>query len=185
MITEEEAKRKLLVKNLALEKAELEKDRLEAEQIARKEKTLRLEQEMILKNKELTTTALLVNQHQEVLNQLKKQLETFKDSANQPTLKQAQQLIRNNLSITEDWGQFKNHFDQVHPDFFQKLSEQFPNLSQNDIRHCAYIRMRMSTKEIARMFNIAATSVQISRVRMKKKMKLGKETDLRTFILSF
>lgn len=62
------------------------------------------------------------------------------------------------------------------------MIESFQDLSQNDLRHCAYIRMGMSTKEIARLFNINPTSVQINRVRLKKKLKLGPAEDLIHYI---
>ncbi|MBK8505824.1 MAG: hypothetical protein IPL46_28700 [Saprospiraceae bacterium] len=61
----------------------------------------------------------------------------------------------------------------------------FPNLTQNDLRHCAYIRMRLSTKEIAELMNVNPTSVQIARVRLKKKMGLPEEIDLRNHIINF
>ncbi len=172
---------------MELEKAQIENARLDAERRAKQEKNLRLEQEMSLKNKELTTTTLLANQHNEVLVQIQKRLDELKgDKANQASaISQMKKLIRNNISFQNDWTHFKTHFDHVHPAFFQQLSERHPTLSQNDLRHCAYMRMRMSTKEIARMFNINPTSVQISRVRMKKKMNLDKETDLRQYVLSF
>ncbi|MEM9824854.1 MAG: hypothetical protein AAF985_27465, partial [Bacteroidota bacterium] len=184
LLEQETTKRKLLVNNMELEKAQLENARLDAERIAKQEKNMRLEQEMGLKNKELTTSTLMVNKHNEVLSQLDKRLAELNGNKeqNETAINQMKQLIRNNISLQNDWENFKTHFDSVHPDFFKILSDRHPELSQNDIRHCAYMRMRMSTKEIARMFNINPTSVQISRVRMKKKMSLTKETDLRQYI---
>jgi hypothetical protein len=77
------------------------------------------------------------------------------------------------------------NFEEVHPDFFSKLKKAHPALSSNDIKHCACIKMNFETKEIARFFNIKASSVQIGRVRLKKKMNLSDEVDLRSYILNF
>ena len=185
---EEETKMKnqLLVNKLELEKTQLKNARLEVEQIVKQEKTLRLEREMLLKNKELTSTTLLASKHNEVLSKINKRLSDIKTPGNnRKVFSELQSLIRNNISIENEWSQFKVHFEKVHPDFFKGLKEKHPRLTQTDLRHCAYIKMRMSTKEIARMFNINATSVQTSRVRMKKKMKLDKATDLWQYILGF
>lgn len=187
LIEKETAKHQLQMNSLELEKAQIENARLDAEKRAKQEKNLRLEQEMSLKNKELTTSTLLANKHNEVLTQINKRLEELNGSKNKNStvINQMRKLVRNNISLQNDWEHFKTHFDHVHPDFFENLTANHPQLSQNDIRHCAYMRMRMSTKEIARMFNINPTSVQISRVRIKKKMSLTKEEDLRQYILGF
>ena len=76
------------------------------------------------------------------------------------------------------------HFEEVHPRFFQALTQRTPGLSLTDIRHCAYIRLDLDTKEIARLLNIAPTSVQIARVRLKKKLELDRTQDLKEFIRS-
>jgi hypothetical protein len=77
------------------------------------------------------------------------------------------------------------NFEEVHPGFFSRLKKMYPKLSTVDIKHCTCIKMNMGTKEIARFFNIKITSVQIARVRIKKKMNLPKNVDLRTHILNF
>jgi len=170
---------------LAKDKALLENQRLEMEQAARTEKNLRLEQEVSLRNKELTTSTILISQQKKTLEDINTKLSEMKiaESGNKEILKNIKKIIRNNTSIEDDWANFKKHFEQVYPDFFENLSSRFSNLTQNDLRHCAYIRMQLNTKEIARLLNINPTSVQISRVRLKKKLNIGKEIDLRQFIM--
>ncbi len=77
------------------------------------------------------------------------------------------------------------NFEEVHPGFFSRLKKTHPGLSSNDIKHCACMKMNFDTKEIARFFNIKAPSVQIGRVRLKKKMGLPDSADLRSYILDF
>jgi FixJ family two-component response regulator len=77
------------------------------------------------------------------------------------------------------------NFEEVHPGFFSRLHKTYPKLSPIDIKHCACIKMNMDTKEIARFFNIKVTSVQIGRVRIKKKMNLPESVDLRSHIINF
>ncbi len=182
----ENTKRQLLINKMELERTQLMNINLEVEKRAKQEKNLRLEQEMILKNKELTTTTLLASKHNELLATINKRLSDLREpNGKKEVIQQLKSLIRNNISIENESEQFKTQFEKVHPDFFKILSTKHPRLSQTDLRHCAYMRMRMTTKEIARLFNINATSVQTARVRMKKKMELDKGTDLRQYILSF
>lgn len=185
-VEQEKAKQQLLENEIALMKAELEKEQLENEQRKRQEETLLLEQEVLLKNKELTTSTLLINQHNIVLKKITAQLDELKSNTpNKNTgIKAIKKLIRSSTNLENDWDDFKLHFENVHPDFFIKLGNLHPKLSQIDNRHCAYMRMKLTTKEIARLLSISPTSVQMSRVRLKKKMNLGKETDLRNYILN-
>ncbi len=62
------------------------------------------------------------------------------------------------------------------------MTKKFPELTQNDLRLCSYIKMRLPNKEVARMLNVDTASIHMSHYRIKKKMKLEKETDLAGFI---
>jgi DNA-binding CsgD family transcriptional regulator len=105
-----------------------------------------------------------------------KRREDFKDIYN---------IIENYKQLDKDWKLMIANFEEVHPGFFSRLKHKFPMLSPTDIKHCACIKMNMDTKEIARFFNIKITSVQISRVRIKKKMNLSDDDDLRSYIINF
>ena len=80
--------------------------------------------------------------------------------------------------VDKDWDQFKKHFQEVHPDFFKSLTGKFPALTSNDLKLCAYIRINLNNKEIARMLNVTPDSVKKARQRLKKKIELGQEDDL-------
>lgn len=83
----------------------------------------------------------------------------------------------------KDWELVNNHIENIHPEFVSNLKKKCPTLSVNDIKHCACIRLNLDTKEIARFFNVKPSSIQTSRVRLKKKFGLPDTTDLREFIL--
>jgi len=160
---------------------------LEAETKAREEKTLRLQQEITLKNNELVTSTLMLNQQHKFLEEVGQLIREIESSVN-PTksqLRRLSRLVKTNLSVDKNWENFRKQFDHVHPNFVRRIEHNYPVLTQNDLRHCAYIRMRLSTKEIAELMNVNPTSVQIARVRLKKKMALPEEVDLRSHIINY
>ncbi len=181
----EKAKQQILENEIDLMKNKLENEQLENERRKRNEENLILEQKILLKNKELTTSTLLINQHNSVLKKISTELDALKtnSTSSKTPVREIKKLIRSSTNFENDWDDFKLHFENVHSNFFTHLDNIHPNLSQTDARHCAYIRMKLSTKEIARLMGISATSVQMARVRLKKKMALGKETDLRNYIV--
>lgn len=79
---------------------------------------------------------------------------------------------------------FRVYFEQVHPDFFDKLSSRFPVLTQNDLRLCAFLYLGMSTKEIAALTHREVRSVESSRLRLRKKLDLPSDTGLHDFLKS-
>ena len=93
------------------------------------------------------------------------------------------QLFKNEIETDKHWHIFNENFESLHKGFFDKLTSISPKLTQQDLKHCAFIKMNFETKEIATMFNVKPTSVQISRVRLKKKLGLSHEEDLIQFIL--
>ena len=74
-------------------------------------------------------------------------------------------------------------FEKVHPRFFEIIRSQFPDLTQHDLRLCAYVKVGMDNKEIAQISNITDNAVRKSLYRMKKRMQLDPETELRGYLL--
>lgn len=141
------------------------------------------------KQKQVAADALYMNQKNAILSEIESVLmRTLSDkkllkSTNE--FKKIFDIINSFKQLDKDWKMFVANFEEVHPGFFSRLKKTHPLLSSNDIKHCACIKMNFGTKEIARFFNIKASSVQISRVRLKKKMNLPDSIDLRTYILNF
>lgn len=141
------------------------------------------------KQKQVAADALYLNQKNtmlsEIENNLTKALSDTKYSKSGIEFRKIFDIISSYKQLDKDWKMLIANFEEVHPGFFSRLKKTHPQLSPGDIKHCACIKMNFGTKEIARFFNIKAPSVQIARVRLKKKMDLPEQSDLRSYILNF
>ena len=166
-----------------LQKEELEKIRVE--QMLETEEHERLKERLEYKERELASNTMFMLQKNKMLTDLKEKIGTIKVSNDEQLRKQVNNIDRNiemNMNFDDDWQKFKLHFAEVHPNFFEKLYQENNALNNNDTRFCAYIRMGLTTKEIAQLMGISAGSVQKARYRLKKKLELDKEVNLIEFI---
>jgi DNA-binding CsgD family transcriptional regulator len=99
-------------------------------------------------------------------------------------LKRMMKTVDDENTVETDWNQFSMHFDSVHSNFLMVIKERFPNLSPSELKLCAYLRMNLSTKEIAQLMNISARSVEVSRYRLRKKLQLPSEVNFFSYFLS-
>ena len=147
----------------------------------------KLEVEIKYKNQELATTTLHLVQKAEILLTVQEALNQIQEKNKDPLVKKDVQHLLNLLNfdvkLDEDWEHFAHHFDQVHVDFLTRLREQFPQLSSSDYKLCAFLRMNLSTKEIAPLLNISVRGVEGSRYRLRKKLNLPNDANLTEFIL--
>ncbi len=151
-------------------------------------KTEKLQAEIEHKNQELASATLHLLQKSEILTKTGSQLQKIaQNSEEAETRKAIQALIRvleRDAAFDEEWEQFSLHFDQVHSDFLKRLQAQYPLLTLKDQRLCAYLRMNLSSKEIAQLMNISVRSVEVSRYRLRKKLKMGNsEENLVEFLM--
>lgn len=138
------------------------------------------------KNKDIINYALNMVQQKQFLKMIKEELSSvFNRNKNLADLDRIISKISYNDDHDDEWERLKIHFDTVHSGFFSRLKEKYPTLTQSEMQHCSYIKLQLPTKEIARMLNIDPKSVQASRYRIKKKMNLDLNTDLREVIESF
>lgn len=86
--------------------------------------------------------------------------------------------------MDEDWEHFAQHFDKVHSDFVYTLKEKFPSITANELKLSAYLRMNLSTKEIAQLMNISVRGVEISGYRLRKKLGISSEVNLFNFLMN-
>ncbi|MCH7400921.1 triple tyrosine motif-containing protein [Belliella kenyensis] len=146
-------------------------------------------QEIQLKDKELATATMHLITKNGFIDHLKTNLGgIIKKSKNQEVKNEIQKVIKNiekNIAEDEDWEQFEIHFDQVHGDFMSRFKKVYPTLSPQEIKLSAYLRMNLSTKEIAYLMNISVRGVEIARYRLRKKLELVREENLQEFILKF
>lgn len=143
--------------------------------------------EVELKTKELASYAMQITQKNETLQNMKEQLNNISKKVNPDAQRHLQKLIKNiekSTSQKEDWEKFEGYFDQVYEDFTRRLRDKYPNLTPNDIKLCAYLRMNLTTKEIAPLLNISVRGVEVSRYRLRKKMNLSKDQNLIEFMMN-
>jgi ligand-binding sensor domain-containing protein/DNA-binding CsgD family transcriptional regulator len=145
--------------------------------------------ELNAKNRELAYSTMHLLQKSEFINSIKNDISEVKNFLKDPIAKKELRKIISKLQedqrLEEDWERFSTHFDKVHHDFFRRLKSDHPNLSSKDLKLCAYLRLNLSTKEIAPLLGISIRGVEISRYRLRKKLNLDKSTNLNEYMISY
>lgn len=146
----------------------------------------KLEAELELQNAELAQATMHLVQKAEVLNDIKEELlaltRKYTGSISVTELKKMIKTLGEDTAIETEWDQFAHHFDKVHSNFLTRLKQKHPDLTPGEMKLCAYLRMNLSSKEIAQLMHITIKSVELSRYRLRKKLGLGREESLFDFI---
>lgn len=141
------------------------------------------------KNKELANTTLHIIHKNKILNAIKFQLGNLIDGSVPLTKKQQidQLLAKINKELKNEKFQelFDEYFDDVHQDFISRLKDAHTELSARELRLCAYLKMNLSTKEIAPLMNISIRGVEIGRYRLRKKLNLDRDESLLDYLMKF
>ncbi|MDC6367527.1 MULTISPECIES: triple tyrosine motif-containing protein [Flavobacteriaceae] len=166
---------------IARNKREMELAKAQNEKEIIKIKNEQLKKEFQSKSNELAASTMSIIKKNELLSKIKEQL--ISSVADKNSVKPIIQIIDTNLGQKDDWEFFKEAFNNADRKFLKKLKKAHPNLSPNDIKLCAYLRLNLSSKEIAPMFNISPRSVEIKRYRLRKKMDLSHDDNLVDYIL--
>jgi ligand-binding sensor domain-containing protein/DNA-binding CsgD family transcriptional regulator/preprotein translocase subunit YajC len=150
-------------------------------------KNEKLESEVNFKNKELAITTMHLAQRGKLLLRIKEDLYALQkpegDEKNAEKIKSLLKLLDETEKSDNDWSQFSLHFDQVHNNFLDTLKQKFPHLSQNDLKMSAYLKMNLSSKEIAQLLGITIRGVEVGRYRLRKKLNLSSEVNLFDYLL--
>ncbi|RYY54218.1 MAG: transcriptional regulator, partial [Chitinophagaceae bacterium] len=176
---QQEQKQQAYLHQLELEKSEKEMVKLRNE---------KLEAEIGFKNSQLASTAMHLVQKEEYLQKIRGELQhinrnkTGKEKTEGAELKKVLRIMSEEEKVTEEWEQFSVHFDKVNGDFLKTLKEIYPDLKAHELKLCAYLRMNLSSKEIAQLMGISVRGVEISRYRLRKKLSIPRETNLFQFL---
>ncbi len=150
-------------------------------------KNEKLRIEMIHRDKELANQTMDLIRKNKFLVRIKEDLEKLKKSTSDESLKDkiSSLIIKIDKDIDhkKQWEVFETAFDEVHEDFLSRLKERFPNLTPKELKLCAYLRMNISTKEIAPLMNISVRGVEICRYRVRKKLDIDRDQNLTRMII--
>lgn len=133
------------------------------------------------KNRELENVTVNLIKKNELLNNLSKEITKL---PHQQDIKPLLNFIEKNRNESRDWQIFEEAFNNADKEFINKLKNKHPNLTNNDLKLCAYLRLNLSSKEIAPLLNISVRSLEIKRYRLRQKLDLPHETNLTDYILS-
>ncbi len=140
----------------------------------------KLAQEIDSKNRELAVSTMSLIKKNEFLSTIKEQL---KNSEGKHQINSVIRTIDKNINNEDDWKFFEEAFNNTDKEFLKKIKQLHPDLTPNDLKLCAYLRLNLASKEIAPLLNISAKSVEVKRYRLRKKMELPHETSLTSYIL--
>lgn len=134
-----------------------------------------LKSELDYKNKEINNYAIKIIERIDFLEELKNQISSKSKD-------EIIASINHNLFLEKDKSEFKANVEHVYEAFFLRLNKKFPNLSKNEQRLSALLRIKLSSKEISTLTNISPTSVDMGRYRLRKKLGLSKDENIVDFL---
>lgn len=148
-----------------------------------------LQKDLDHKNNQLADYTMNVIRKNEVLLKVKEEFEWQKrelgDRYPNYLYEKIMKLLELSLSSEDEWKVFEYHFDQTHENFFRRLKKKYPELTPGDLKLCAYLRMNLSSKELAPLLNISYKSIEVHRSRLRKKLSLSGDDNLVEFLLEF
>ena len=163
------------------EKKKLKRKKLKTEKELVQLRNEKLQSEIDAKNRELAISTMSIVKKNQFLNTIKEELNKVEKSN---LVKSIIKTINNNIENEDDWKFFEEAFNNTDKDFLKTLQNRHPELTNNDLKLCAYLRLNLSSKEIAPLLNISIKSVEVKRYRLRKKMNLPHESGLTEYILS-
>lgn len=149
-------------------------------------KNQNLETEIRYKNKELATITMNHYKRGRLLTKLKEDIgdasKKITDRDQKKSFHKVIKQIEEAEKQNNDWEQFSIHFDDVHNNFIKNMKEKYPELSPSDLKICAYLKINLSSKEIAQILNISLKGVEVARYRLRKKLGIGTDVNLVSFL---
>ncbi len=156
-------------------------------------KNQRLQYELRHKSQELASSTMNLIRKNEILLEINKDIEKIASEIKGPDessgikkkLTKMQNDIKQNIERDDNWKKFAENFDMIYENFLKRLGEQFPSLTVSDKKLCAYLKMGLSSKDIAPLLNMSFRSVEMSRYRLRKKLDLYRDMNLSDFLQNF
>ncbi|MBZ9728360.1 LuxR C-terminal-related transcriptional regulator [Salegentibacter sp. JZCK2] len=144
----------------------------------------RLKNQITLKRKELANTTMVAAKKNEMLMEIQNELNKDKSNfPNQFKMKHILNKINRAIKNKDEWQVFETNFNELHEDFFKDVLDSYPNLTNKDLKLCSYLKMNLTSKEIAPLMGISVRGVEVHRYRLRKKMDLNKKENLTNFLI--
>ncbi|MBF4463985.1 histidine kinase [Flavobacterium sp. LC2016-12] len=141
-----------------------------------------LELELQTKSSEVAGKSLSIAKQSEMIENIQNILDSEKDFNKLKS--EIKKAIKINEVNKHEWEIFETNLNQIHNEFIINLSKKYPILTPKDIKLCVYLKMNLSSKEIAPMMNISFRGVELHRYRLRKKLNLLQDENLSKFLLS-
>lgn len=150
------------------------------------ERNQQLQEDILKKAKDLANSTMHLVKKNEVLLEIRQRLTDMpRDTRSAAQIQQLLRLVDRELSSENDWAVFEENFNSVHEAFLRKMKYAYPDLTPGDLRLAAYLKMNLSTKEIAPLLGISIRGVENKRYRLRQKMSLPNDENLVEFLLEF
>ena len=167
---------------------QMEEEKREKELV--KLRNQQLEVDLKQKSSELGDSTMNLVRKNDMLQEIDEEMVALSESVRREESKAAitrkiadiRRGIRNNMNDDGNWDKFRENFDLVYDNFMQKLRHNYPDLKKNDLKLCAYLRMGLSSKEIASLLNVSVRSIETARYRLRKKLGMDSGDNLLEFI---
>ncbi|MDC1106683.1 tetratricopeptide repeat protein [Prolixibacteraceae bacterium] len=145
----------------------------------------RLNRELNFRNNELASKAISMVKTNEFIDEVVKMLQQLIIPKN--AQRSVNQIIDKLHFFKKDdgWKEFEVRFEKVHSDFYRNIEKKHPNLTPNERKICAFLRLNMTTKEISALTYKSAKSIDVARSRLRKKMDLPRDENLITYLSQF
>ncbi|WP_091258139.1 helix-turn-helix and ligand-binding sensor domain-containing protein [Flavobacterium omnivorum] len=141
-----------------------------------------LELELQSKSSEVAGKSLSIAKQSEMIENIQGILDSDMDFNKLKS--EIKKVIKINAVNKHEWETFETNLNQIHNEFIINLSKKYPSLTSKDIKLCIYLKMNLSSKEIAPMMNISFRGVELHRYRLRKKLNLTQEENLSKFLLT-
>jgi ligand-binding sensor domain-containing protein len=156
-------------------------------------KNQKLQYELRHKSQDLASSTMNLIRKNEILLEINNNLDKISLDVSEKAdtlavvrlIRKMQENIQKNIEHDNNWKKFQENFDLVYEDYLKRLGEQYPSLTVSDKKLCAYLKMDLSSKDIAPLLNMSFRSVEMSRYRLRKKLNLDRDVNLTEFLQKF
>lgn len=155
-------------------------DLVEALEKQKELKEIQFKNDLDHKESQLSAITLQMLQKNELLTEIKTTIEQQQPLSEQQLVK----MVNRHFEQKNNWDDFNLYFESINKNFYTRLKQIYPEISANDLKICALIKLNLSIKEMASILNISPDSVKTARYRLRKKLQMNADDNLTSFILS-